>query len=699
MKNEVTAPETAYEISYFAVINENGEIQFANESLYQCLHIETNNQRHRQLFNFLSKAGNSDLRKALQLAGFASNPYCLQMDLLNSHIHKAAWYVARLKTTEQRPHLFMCIGNQTDYEKPTNKNEAYDWAIDPAFGIVIQDAGGNVIDANSKAIAFLNPHPVKDWISCESHPPMKALLSGRQQQQIITTGTPSNERTLLINSYPLFDDTTTVPFSIITVIKEFLQPQPAANPELDCIKKEFQNRTTAMQWLIDTETEHLIHANPAFLRFAGLTEQHFNQSAMEVIPPPYPAALEKKHREVAVTGMAHKKVYKLPMADGTTRYFQVHLFRVPNSYGRLLVGGEAVDVTVGYEEHEEVVHAYERLLRLTRVTSEAVWEWDLQTNQVYRNQTLQDLIGSPEGEMLGLSWWFDRIHPDDRERVEALCKRILTNKVPTWNNEYRFLCAQGTYRMVRDRGFAIYENDQPIKLMGSVTDITELKELELQLVQEKIKHQKAIAKSIIATQEKVYTKIGQELHDNVNQLLLVTKLYVGLLKLPDDYNREITGKIMESLSIAITDIQTMSRQMVLPKLTEKSLPESINKLVTDVKITGQFDIKFVCTGHFDDRITRGKKVALYRILQEHFKNIIQYSQAKKVTVALTSASSFLELKVCDDGIGFDPLKKTQGIGLRNIYDRTELYNGTVELNAAPGKGCQLTIRIPRLPRT
>jgi signal transduction histidine kinase len=151
---------------------------------------------------------------------------------------------------------------------------------------------------------------------------------------------------------------------------------------------------------------------------------------------------------------------------------------------------------------------------------------------------------------------------------------------------------------------------------------------------------------------------------------------------------------MESVTMAITEIQTISREMVLPKLKEKTLAESINELVKDVKNTCKFNIRFLYNKK-SEGISEGKKIALYRIVQEQLKNTIQYSKAHNVVIQLICNAHSVDLIVHDDGVGFDPLKKTKGIGLRNIYDRTGLYNGTVELQSAPGCGCRLKVTIPK----
>jgi PAS domain S-box-containing protein len=713
-KEELITIADIYEDDYFAVINEHGIIQYANGQLENCIHIDTTNPSKNLFFHFLSPVGVQNLKDALQEAGYAGNPSFLNMHLLNSTAHKAAWHVARLKTSCNRPALFICIGQKKIIEKPTNKNSSFKLADPLVPGILVMNSNGNVIDANDRAANLLNTNPESllnnaqladlcstlkiftDPVSFEEHPPMKALLAGKAYEQVIElhAGSPES-KWLHFTFYPLFDDTQSVPFSFVTLIKELPWQKELPTQDKELFQKEFLNTTSAMTWLIDDQ-EKLIFANPSFLRHLGLTEKDLNKKAVDVIPPFFKEIFEKEHRNVLASGIAHKKIYKHPLADGTTTYFLVTIFPVPSNSNKHLLGGEAMDITFGYNVHEEIARANERLIRLTQVSTEAIWEWDIQTDQFFRSKALIDIIGSNELETKGFNWWRNRIHPDDRDRVELNVNNLLHNKLSSWQWEYRFKYMDGSYRTVRDRGIVVYETDTPVKIIGSMLDLTEIKELENQLLQEKIKHQKEIARSIIDTQEKERTRLGQELHDNINQLLLVTKLYMGLLKPGSETgNKVIVKKIMESLDMAITDIQAISREMVLPKLKEKTLAESINELVKDFKKTCKFKIRFLYDKHGRENISEGKKTALYRIVQEQLKNTIQYSKANNIVIELHFTDDAAEIVVQDDGLGFDPLKKTKGIGLRNIYDRTLLYNGTVDLQSTPGGGCRLKVSIPK----
>src|SRR5262245_61360551 len=127
------------------------------------------------------------------------------------------------------------------------------------------------------------------------------------------------------------------------MIADTYENYPPGTNDRQLFLKEFLNLTSAMTWLIDDQ-EELIFANPAFLRFLGLNESALNKKAVAVIPPFFTEIFEKEHRKVLATGVAHKKIYKHPLADGTTSHFLVNIFPVHQSNKRLL-GGEAMDIS------------------------------------------------------------------------------------------------------------------------------------------------------------------------------------------------------------------------------------------------------------------------------------------------------------------------------------------------------------------
>ncbi|MBC7904638.1 MAG: PAS domain S-box protein [Gemmatimonadaceae bacterium] len=231
-------------------------------------------------------------------------------------------------------------------------------------------------------------------------------------------------------------------------------------------------------------------------------------------------------------------------------------------------------------------------------------------------------------------------------------------------------------------------------VVTTMQDITTQKNLEEELIIEKLNQQRAIAEAIITAQEQERHNLGHELHDNVNQLLTTTKLYLEMLHPSTGNEFMVVSKAKELILKALTEIRNISKMSVMPKFYEKGLVDSINEVLEDINIIGKYYISFVHDDEAGIKISEGKKTALFRILQEQLKNIIKHSNAKTIKVKLSFDSKCITLSVKDDGVGFDTTSKSRGIGLSNIYDRTNLYKGTIMLNSAPGEGCQMLVTIP-----
>jgi signal transduction histidine kinase len=203
-----------------------------------------------------------------------------------------------------------------------------------------------------------------------------------------------------------------------------------------------------------------------------------------------------------------------------------------------------------------------------------------------------------------------------------------------------------------------------------------------------------MAAAIIEAQEKERTNLGQELHDNVNQVLASAKLYLEMLHLENDRDNKIIGKAKEFIVEAINEIRSVSKAMVLPQLKGASLVSAVQQLVEDIQATGRYEIDFSYKGNTMLDIPEGKKITLFRIMQEQVKNIIKHSQASSIKVQLHFDASQVALMIRDNGIGFDINKKKCGIGLSNIFERADLFKGNVEIKTEPGNGCLLSVAIP-----
>ena len=157
-------------------------------------------------------------------------------------------------------------------------------------------------------------------------------------------------------------------------------------------------------------------------------------------------------------------------------------------------------------------------------------------------------------------------------------------------------------------------------MIGSLKDVTELKELKARLVEEKLQKQKEISEAMIQVQERERIRLGVELHDNVNQILTSLRLYIAMLTPAKPGEKEIKDKCVGYVDTAMEEIRKLSKELVVPQLKKRSLVENIKSLVNEINCCGALKITFTYS-HEIDLLSPGKKLALFRIIQEQVKNI------------------------------------------------------------------------------
>lgn len=215
------------------------------------------------------------------------------------------------------------------------------------------------------------------------------------------------------------------------------------------------------------------------------------------------------------------------------------------------------------------------------------------------------------------------------------------------------------------------------------------KELQQQLNEERIKYKNDLALEVFNAQERERKKLGEELHDNINQLLGVVKLYIEHAQVNPEAQQEMLKKSSEYLKQVINEIRSLSKSLVSPTLNDLGLIESINELIDSIHNISSMQIDIHKNGFKEEELSDIQKLMVYRITQEQLNNILKYSRAEHVAIAFSRAGSQIQLSIEDDGIGFDARKVKSGLGFKNIRHRLELFNGKMKIISAPDQGCKL----------
>lgn len=133
--------------------------------------------------------------------------------------------------------------------------------------------------------------------------------------------------------------------------------------------------------------------------------------------------------------------------------------------------------------NEEIKESNERYDIVAKATSDTIWDWKIQEDDFIWNKGIQSVFGYEKEEVGKTSkWWFDRIHPEDSIKMSVKLYSFIEQKTEKWQDEYRFKCADGTYKYVFDRGFLVKDEEgNAIRMIGAIQDITKQKEEEQRL--------------------------------------------------------------------------------------------------------------------------------------------------------------------------------------------------------------------------
>ena len=214
-------------------------------------------------------------------------------------------------------------------------------------------------------------------------------------------------------------------------------------------------------------------------------------------------------------------------------------------------------------------------------------------------------------------------------------------------------------------------------------------------VSEYIKHEQNIKKAIIQGQENEKYFISGELHDNVAQILVGSKLTLSRIKGSTEKEIEYLKLTKEYIDKAIDEIRSLSHSLSPSAYFQKNLISSIDRLLKSINKENQYTIDFEFDSMEHVEINGELQLNIYRILQEQLQNIIKHAVATQINVGLKlEDNKTLLLSIVDNGIGFDTNTVSKGIGLQNIKNRAETFYGKYTIISAPDKGCELQISIP-----
>lgn len=349
------------------------------------------------------------------------------------------------------------------------------------------------------------------------------------------------------------------------------------------------------------------------------------------------------------------------------------------------------------QNYRHFSETFERYQLLAKATNDIAWDWELSLNRsLWTGNGLRLYLKYPHDEMMvNTHFWENNLHPEDKDRVIGRLGSILKEaREIQWEDRYRFMSKEGEYRFIYDRGFIIYRDKKPVRLLGIMEDITAKIKMEEKLQAEKKMQQQQITEAVITAQEKERSEIGKELHDNVNQLLSASRLYIDAAAADFDNRPLLLSQASGYIKNAIEAIRSLSKVLHTPLISELGLAESIDNLANEMMAVNDIIINLNLDGFKEELWNENFKLTLYRIVQEQLSNILKHAKASTAGITIYEVNELILLEIDDDGVGFDTTAKRKGVGINNILSRATMYNGTVQLHSEEGKGTKLSVGFP-----
>ncbi|MBK0369217.1 PAS domain-containing sensor histidine kinase [Flavobacterium agrisoli] len=133
--------------------------------------------------------------------------------------------------------------------------------------------------------------------------------------------------------------------------------------------------------------------------------------------------------------------------------------------------------------NQQINESNEKYNIVAKATSDTIWDWKIQEDTIIWNKGIHNVFGYKKTDVGNSSkWWFNNIHPEDSIKMSVKLYAFLEQKTEKWQDQYRFRCADGTYKYVLDRGFLLKDkNGKAIRMIGALQDITNQKEEEQRL--------------------------------------------------------------------------------------------------------------------------------------------------------------------------------------------------------------------------
>jgi len=365
--------------------------------------------------------------------------------------------------------------------------------------------------------------------------------------------------------------------------------------------------------------------------------------------------------------------------------------------------GEAI---YRFNIEEKLIMSKASLAEAQRIAHLGNWEWDIQTDKLYWSDEIYRIFGlTPQQVNVTYKEFLNYIHPEDREFVKKSVNEALYGG--PYSIDHRIVLQDGTVRIIHEQGeVAFGESGEPVRMIGTVQDITEKKETEMQLIMsERLSALGQMASGIA--------------HEINNPLATIATCADGLIsrmkrgqfeyKLFEDYLNIIGEEVMRCKGIT-TDMLSFVRKTTYER-KDININDVLEKTLELVNLQGRLRKVKVLKDYNSVPVIRGNEGELRQVFLAIILNALDAMQdSGTLTLETGTEINRVFIKISDTGTGilsehihriFNPFFTTRsgeggtGLGLSIASKIIKDHNGTIDVSSESEKGTVFTIILPR----
>ncbi len=168
--------------------------------------------------------------------------------------------------------------------------------------------------------------------------------------------------------------------------------------------------------------------------------------------------------------------YRIKTSNKKWRYIETIITNLSDDSSVNGLVANSRDITEFIKQENKLIASLKRYDIVAKATSDTITDYDIVNDKMYYNEGIEIVFGYTKSEIGSTANWFnDKLHPEDKERVKMYSEEVRKLKTPNIKIEYRFRCADGSYKYILDRSYVVADNEgNSQRIIGAMQDITEI---------------------------------------------------------------------------------------------------------------------------------------------------------------------------------------------------------------------------------